>query len=1676
MELHAEPEVLRHDADFTLYRGVWDLDGSRVLALRATTKDLSPSKVDQLHHEYALRDELTAAGALRPRAFLRDRERPTLILEDRGGQLLARGTGRPWDLRALLHVAIGVGTALGQLHERGLIHKDVKPGNIFTDFTSGTAWLTGFGIASRLPRERRVPDPPEIIAGTLAYMAPEQTGRMNRSLDSRGDLYTLGVTLYELLTGRLPFNARDASEWVHCHIARQPEHPRERAPGLDDGVCSVVLKLLAKSADERYQTAAGLVADLRRCLEALESTGHIAPFSLGRMDPSDRLHMPGKLYGRDRESEMMLEAFARVARTGAPEVVLVSGYSGAGKSSVILELQKTIVPPQGFFASGKVDQYKRDLPYAALAEALSKLVRQILARGESELARYRSAMTVAIERGGQLVVDLVPELELVIGPQPAALSVPPHEERARLWSALRRFVGVFASAGLPLVLFIDDLQWLDAATLEWLAHLVTHPDVHHLLLIGAYRDNEVGASHPVARMVESVRASPVPFTEITLPSLSQTELGHFLADALRSDTGAVEPLARVLHEKTGGNPFFATEFLTALADERLLYFDGRAARWRWELELIREKASSENVVELMIEKLHRLPEETQEVLKDLACLGHGTETRTLAGVRDLSEGAVLDDLWPAVQAGLVFRQEGAVTFLHDRAQEAAYELIAQPARASQHLRIGRRLLAETTPENLADNAFDVVGQLNRAAALLTTFAERQQLAELNLLAARKAKAVTAHASTLAYVEAGVRLLGDDGWVHDKALAFELALEHAESDYVNGTPEHGLSIARELLERRLDPLEKASVYRLKMLFHVMRAEYREAVQTGLECLAVFGVTVPTHPTREQARADYEVLRRSLGERSVESLVELPLATDPEVRAVALALSTLIAPALFVDSHLFYVVVCRLVSQGLSRGMSEATLHGFSGLAQISGPVFHRYDDGLRFAEIARRLGEAYRMPGTKGFFAMEVASIWTQPIAVAIDFIRRAQQSATDTGDVSYACYSSVRLVTDLLVQARDLNEAAIEAERGIALARKVKFRDSADMLVCQHRFIQSMRGETLAFGLFGDATFDEDAYEQDLAGTRMSTLVAWYWILKLQARFMCGDHAAAEVARTHAALLLPSTESFLQSSGYWYYAALNTAATSGSNSQSRAIAVLAIEESLAHLRLWAASCPETFSEKVALVSAELARVEARDLDAMRLYDDAIRGAHGHGSTGNEALANELAGRFHARRGFETIALGYLRNARACYERWGARGKVRQLERLYPALRDERHPLLHESMIGARVEELDLATVVRMSQVVSGEIVLERLVEKLMTMAIEHAGATRGVLVLVQGDEYRVEADALISGTEVRVRHRNDVVTPEELPDTIIRLAVRLRDVALLEDATGSPDFSSDPYIRRTRPRSVLCLPLLKQNALMGVLYLENQLTPHAFTPSRVGVLRLLASQAAISLENARLYGDLQGAVTRARASLDDKEALLKEVHHRVKNNLQLVSSLLNLQASRITDQAAKEMFEDSRNRVRSIASVHENLYRTGNFAKVPMAAHVESLCSQLARTYRPHERGIRFVRRVHDVHLEVGRAVACGLIVNELVSNALRHAFPPGRSGNVRVELDPVGDGRHALRLSDDGIGLPTGFDFGSADSLGLQLVHDLARQLGATVEVGREAGTTFTVTFDEVERGRVPG
>src|SRR5215831_7701135 len=602
-------EVLWKDGDRVFCKGRHEgTNGAwrAVLAVVPTAGQPTPGSLNRLIHEYGLKDELDEAWAVRPLALVHERGQTMLVLNDPGGEPMERLLGAPMEVRKFLHLAVALSAALRQLHARGLIHKDIKPSNILVNSATGQVWLTGFGIASRLPRERQSPEPPEFIAGTLSYMAPEQTGRMNRSIDSRSDLYSLGVTLYQMLTGSLPFTASDPMEWVHCHIARKPVPPGERLKNVPAPVSAIIMKLLAKTAEERYQTAAGVESDLRRCLAEWETQSCFDEFPLGERDTPDRLLIPERLYGRAYEVATLVASFDRVVKSGTPELTLVSGYSGIGKSSVVNELHKVLVPPRGLFASGKFDQYKRDIPYATLAQAFQSLVRPLLGKNEVELDRWRDALREALGANGQLMVNLVPELELVIGTQSPVPDLPPQDAKNRFQMVFRRFLGAFASKEHPLALFLDDLQWLDSATLEVLEHLLTHPDVRHVFLVGVYRDNEVGPAHALTRTLETIREAGAKVHEIVLAPLRLDDVAQLIADALHSEPQRARALAQLVHEKTNGNPFFTIQFFTALAEEGLLAFDPVAPGWQWDINRIRAKSYTDNVVELMAGKLKRL--------------------------------------------------------------------------------------------------------------------------------------------------------------------------------------------------------------------------------------------------------------------------------------------------------------------------------------------------------------------------------------------------------------------------------------------------------------------------------------------------------------------------------------------------------------------------------------------------------------------------------------------------------------------------------------------------------------------------------------------------------------------------------------------------------------------------------------------------------------------------------------------------------------------------------------------------------------------------------------------------------------------------------------------------------------------------------------------------------------
>ncbi len=1372
--------------------------------------------------------------------------------------ILERDRDQPLDPARFLRLVINLATALGHAHQGGLIHKDVKPENVLAD-DAGHVWLTGFGIASRLPRERQAPAPPEIIAGTLAYMSPEQTGRMNRSIDTRSDLYSLGVTLYQMLTGELPFAAADPLEWVHCHIARQAVAPADRR-AVPEPLSAIIMRLLAKNAEHRYQTAAGLAGDLRRCLTQWQTHGLIDSFPLGADDFSDRLLIPEKLYAREREVKALLAAFDRVVAQGAPELVLVSGYSGVGKSSVVNELHKVLVPPRGLFAAGKFDQYKRDVPYATLAQAFQTLVRQILVKSEAEVDHWRHTLLEALGPNGQLIIDLIPEVEFVIGKQPPVAELPPQEARSRFQLVFRRFLGAFARPEHPLALFLDDLQWLDTATLELLERLITDPDVRHVLLIGAYRDNEVSPSFPLMRTLAAIREAGAKAQEIVLAPLGLDDVDRLIAEALRCSLNSAGPLARLIHEKTGGNPFFAIQFLTVLAEETLLRFDRDASGWTWDLDRIRAKGYSDNVVDLMVGKLQRLSDTTQAALQQLACLGNVAEITTLSMVFGQSEEEIHAALLEAVRTGLILRVESSYAFLHDRIHEAAYALIPESARAETHLRIGRALLASLTADGLAERLFDVANQLNGGTALLTDHDEKAHVASINLRAGRKAKASAAYASAREYFAAGMALLDERDWSNEYELTFGLWLERAECELLTGDFDTAGQLIGGLIQRAASKVDEAAVGHLKVTFHVMRSELQLAVEAALTCLDRLGIEIPAHPTEDQVQAEYETLGQALDARSIESLIDLPLMTDPELVAATQILSDLTAPAYFADQRLFCLLPFRTVKISLQHGISSDSAYAISNLGFMLGfDRFRRYRDGYRFAKLACDLVEKHGFIAirAKVYVASGVVAAWTRPIATAIDFGQTGFRAAIETGDLTYACLSAYETILHLLVRNDPLDVVWRESETELDFVQKAKYRDAADIIIIQQRFIATMQGRTATFSTFSDAQSDEAAFEARFAGGRNLMTICWYWIVKLKARFLSGDYAEAQAAADKAKPLLGASAGLIVQLDYFYYAALtvSTLYETASADEQQAWRKL-LREHQEQLREWVENYPPTFADKHALVLAEIARIEKRDSDALRLYEQAIHLARENGFVQNEGLAHELAAQYDLAQGLETAGYAHLRNARNCYDRWGAHGKVRQLDERYPRLREERS-LASSATIGPPVGQWDVETVVKASQAISSEMALPALIEKLVRIAAENAGAERGLLILIRDGELRSEAGAITGPGGIEVVVRQAAVTPSDLPLSALHYVIRTQEGVLLDDASADSVYSKDEYVRQKHSKSILCLPIVKQAKLVGALYLENNLTVGAFTPDRVTVLQLLASQAAISLENARLYTDLQ---------------------------------------------------------------------------------------------------------------------------------------------------------------------------------------------------------------------------
>jgi PAS domain S-box-containing protein len=1463
-------KCLREDEEFILCRArASEEELPCVLLLIPASTRPAVESLKKIEREYSFRDDLDTIWAVRPLALSQYNGHKALVLEDPGGEPLHRLIQGPIETGRFLRIAISLAGALSELHKRKLIHKDVKPSNILVDSATGQVWLTGFGIASRLPREHQSAGPPEFIAGTLAYMAPEQTGRMNRSIDSRSDLYGLGMTLYEMLTGSLPFTASDPMEWVHCHIARHPVAPHERMKNLPSGLSAIVMKLIAKTPEERYQTASGVESDLRRCLGEWEAHKCIAEFCLGKLDTPDRLLIPEKLYGRAPEIETLLSAFERIVAGGPPELVLVSGYSGMGKSSVVKELHKPLVPPRGLFASGKFDQYKRDIPYATLAKAFQSLIRPLLSKSEEELSKWRDALHEALDPNGQLVMELVPELKLIIGEQPAVAELPALDARNRFNRVFRQFIGVFARPEHPLALFLDDLQWLDAPTLDLMEDLLTQPDVKHLLLIGAYRDNEVGFAHPLMSKLEALRRAGVRLQEVVLAPLTREDLEQLVAHSLHCEAYQARALAELVHEKTNGNPFFGIQFISELADEGLLTFDRDERRWTWDLSRIRAKDYTDNVVDLLVGKLNRMSTGTQNALKQLACLGNSADFTILQTIYEDSNEEIDRQLWEAVLAGLVYRSEDSYRFLHDRVQEAAYSLIPKQLRAETHLRIGRLLVERTPSHEREEGIFEIVNQLNRATHLITSNDERKRVGEFNLIAARRAKLSIAYASALSYLATGRGLVTEESWDTDYELIFSLEYLTAECELLTASMESAEKRLSMLATRAKRGRDLAVVTRLQLTLYTALNRLDRGVEICLEYLRRGGTDWSAHPAYDDIQREYDRIWSLLGDRQIEDLLNEPLLADPDILDVLEVLTEIVTPAVFFDQDLCALVICRMMNLGLEHGNSDASCFAYVWFGIIAGPRFGNYEGAVKFGQLGYDLLEKRGLKRYEARTCMCFGSVvvpWTKHARHGRDLVRHAFDVAYRMGDFTYAAYSFTQLITNFLVVGDPLVEAQAEAEEGVEFAKRARVGLVVDIVRSDLQLIRTLRGLTNKFGSFNDKEFDEAGFEDYLASNpALADPGFGYWTLKAESRFFAGDYASAVDASLKAQQLLWSAPSLLEPAAFRFYGALSHAGawdSAAPGERQRHLDALTAHHK--QLETWAEHCPANFENRAALVAAEIARIEGRVVDAEGLYEKAIRSAHANGFIHNEAVAYEVAARFYATRDLDKIADTYLREARYCYLRWGADGKVRQLDQLYPHLRKQEPDRGTTSTIVAPAELLDLATVIKVSQAVSGEIVLEKLIDRVMRAAMEHAGAERGLLILPRGDELQIVAEVITSGNDVSVHQRSASVTAAVLPESLVRYVVRTGEDVILDDAAVANPFSADAYIVQHSARSIVCLPLVNQARLNGVLYLENNLTAQVFPSDRITVLKVLASQAAISLENTRLYRDLENREAKIR--------------------------------------------------------------------------------------------------------------------------------------------------------------------------------------------------------------------
>ncbi|MBW4513361.1 MAG: AAA family ATPase [Scytonematopsis contorta HA4267-MV1] len=1493
-----------------VYRAIREQRKLAVVIKMLTSEYPSFKELLQFRNQYTISKNLNLDGIACPLSLEAYRNSYILVMEDRGEMSLREYIQTTTlSLVEFLTIATQLTDILHNLRQNRVIHKDIKPANILIHPQTKQVKLIDFSIASLLPKETQEIKSLNILEGTLAYISPEQTGRMNRGIDYRSDFYSLGVTFYELLTGELPFTSDDPMELVHCHIAKMLPALGNRLGGkenreeIPEVLSNIVMKLMAKNAEDRYQSALGLKYDLENCLYQLKETGKIIDFEIAQRDVCDRFLIPEKLYGRETEVTTLLEAFERVAN-GNSEMMLVAGFSGIGKTAVVNEVHKPITRQQGYFIKGKFDQFNRNIPLSAFVQAFRDLMGQLLSESDVQLATWRAQILAAVGENGQVIVEVIPELERIIGQQPNVPELSGSAAQNRFNLLFQKFIQVFTTKEHPLVMFLDDLQWADSASLNLLQLLMSETGCGYLLVLGAYRDNEVFPAHPLMVTLEQIQKLGAVVNTITLKPLWEITINQLVVDTLSCSFELAQPLTQLVYQKTKGNPFFITQFLKALYEDGWIQFLSEQGYWQCDMAAVRQLALTDDVVEFMALQLQKLSVETQGVLKLAACIGNQFDLSTLAIVSEQSPVDVATNLWKALQEGLILPQSQVYKFylnhdeadantsnienvtyrfLHDRVQQAAYTLIADNQKKATHLKIGQLLLKNIPGTERDKKIFDIVNQLNYGVQLITELAEREELAWLNLSAGSKARVSTAYTAATEYATFGIKLLKVDCWQSQYQLALELHNLGAEAAYLAGNFELMAEFIQKVLDYVDEPLDKVKVHEVQIQAYGAQNQAKEAVQLGKEILKLLGVKFPENISSSNIQAELNQIASFLANKPIEDLINLPLMTDKTCLAAMRILSNITTLAYQAAPDLYPLVPLKQVSLSLQYGNSPQSAFGYVGYGIILCGLVEDIESGYRFGQLAIELLSQFDTKEVtskvmNGFNCL--VRHWKEHTQATVQSLWEGYSIGLETGDLEFAGINIRYYSTHLYFLGQELNTLAKEMRTYTQALQLLKQERIANHNEIQRQRTLNLLGEVDdVCCLKGEAYDEEVMLPISIENNDMFALLEFYFT-KFQLSYLFGKYEQAQGYAAQLQQYAPGGLAMVISRQCNFYMSLvNLGIFLEVNQDTQTQLLNQVIDNQEKMELWAKHCPMNVLHQYYLVEAEKYRVLSKNYEAGDLYDRAIATAKENGYIQEEALANELAAKFYLSWGKEKIAAGYMLDAYYCYARWGAKAKTDDLEQHYPhLLRPILQAVTQQSMnyldtlasianISIHTSTktsgststsintiLDFTTIIKASQSLYSTIQLDKLIQQLTQILLQHSGGNRCVLVMPnQVGEWQIVANATQNSVEL---FSEPLEGSNKLPVKLIQYVKNTQEVVMIDDLkTDLPII--DDYLIHRRPKSVLCLPILNQGQLIGILYLKNLTASGVFTSDRILTLNFLCTQAAISLENARLYQQAQ---------------------------------------------------------------------------------------------------------------------------------------------------------------------------------------------------------------------------